>query len=120
MKRCPIVLYTLVLWGPILLSGCRKNSPALNFSIDLYLHPEAGSSDDILLQTAIRKNLAAEPLTARGVYARVLDGHAALYGSLKTPQAIARAGEIASLTKVTLNDGKTLAVTDVKNLVRQE
>ncbi|HZT28960.1 MAG TPA: BON domain-containing protein [Bryobacteraceae bacterium] len=100
-------------------AGCRKNQTLGTLAVDIYLHPESGSSEDILLQTAIRENLVANAATERGVYARVLNLQVVLTGSVSTASARDEAAKVAQGTRVTVND-KTLAPKEVTNLVKVE
>jgi hypothetical protein len=99
------------------LAGCRKNPKLGTLALDVYLHPEAGSSDDTLLETAIRKNLSADQLTAQGVYVRVLNREVVLTGEAASAEAQQKAGEIAAATKVTVND-QTITPQHVTNLIK--
>ncbi len=100
--------------------ACGKGSRPLNLALDVYLHPEAGSSDDILLQTAIRKNLAASETTARGVYVRVLDLHVVLSGTVESAASRDEAIRIAKATKVVINDGTSISPSEVKSMIQVE
>lgn len=101
------------------LAACRKNQKLGTLSLDVYLHPEAGSSDDILLETAIRKNLSENKLTAQGMYVRVLNREVVLTGQASNAQAQQKAGEIAAAARVTIND-QTLTPQHVTNLIKVE
>ena len=41
----------------LMLTGCAKKLPEASLGVDVYLHPEAASVDDILLQAAIQKKI---------------------------------------------------------------
>ena len=100
-------------------AGCRKNAKLGTLSVDLYLHPESGSSEDVLLETAIRKNLNDTPATQRGIYARVLDLRVVLSGTVSTAAIRDQAEKIAAGTRVTVNE-KAISPQSVNNLVKVE
>ena len=62
----PVALAALVL------AGCQKNQNLGTVAVDLYIHPESASSDDVLLQTAIRRGLDADELTRLHIHVRVV------------------------------------------------
>ena len=99
--------------------GCQKNPKLGTLSIDLYLHPEAGTPEDLLLESAIRKNLNDNDVTKSGIYARVLDQHVVLTGTVSSAGASQQAEKLATDTKVAVND-KVLAPKGVTNLVKVE
>lgn len=111
------IIVILLLALPFL--GCRKNGRLGTLAVDIYLHPESGSSEDILLQTAIRKNLGEHKGTDRGVYARVLDLRVVLSGTVAKAAMRDEAEQIARSTRVTLNE-TAITPKDVTNRIRVE
>jgi hypothetical protein len=66
-----------------MLVGCPKKLPRADLGVDLYLHPEAASVDDVLLQAAIRKKIADSlPGRAGLVHVRSIDKVIFLSGSV--------------------------------------
>jgi len=105
--------------GLMLLSGCRKNQNLGRVDVDLYIHPESASSDDILLQTAIRRGLDADSLTKQHVHVRVVGMQVVLTGNVAQEAASRKAVEIALATQVQINQGPILKADNdhLKNLV---
>ena len=103
----------------ILLAGCQKNQQLGTVAVDLYIHPESASSDDILLQTAIRRGLDADEQTKQHVHVRVVGMQVVLTGNVAKEIASKRASEIALATQVQINQGAVLKADDqhLKNLV---
>lgn len=102
------------------MGACTKQGKLapVDLNVDLYLHPESGSSEDVLLQTAIRRNLAKAELY--GVYVRVLDLHAVLTGTVDKAATKQRALEIARETEVKVDTSiKAAAVRDLVKLEGQ-
>jgi hypothetical protein len=99
-------------------AGCSRNKDLGTLMVDVYVHPEAGSAEDILLQTAIRRKLAVEGRASRGVHARVSDGRLVLSGTVATEEARRRAEEIASATRIVIDNESPIAVREVTNLIR--
>lgn len=109
----------LVLLLALACAGCRKNPKLGTLAVDIYLHPESGSSEDILLQTAVRKNLSDHKATERGVYARVLDQRVVLSGTVATAGARQEAEQVARSTRITLNES-VITPKDVTNRIQVE
>ena len=103
----------------IVLSGCQKNPKLGRVDVDLYIHPESASPDDVLLQTAIRRGLDADDQTRQRVHVRVVGMQVVLTGNVSRAVASKRAADIALATQVRINDGPVLQ-TDaarLKNLI---
>ena len=96
-------------------TGCRKKLG--NLTLDVYIHPESGTPDDILLTTTIRKEFANNPLTANGVYVHVLNLHVVLAGTVSTAEARDAAYGIADAAKIVVNNVVITRV-DVANLIK--
>jgi osmotically-inducible protein OsmY len=80
----------------------------VDLGVDLYLHPESGAADDLILQAAIRKKLLDTlPRESAIVYVRVVERSVYLSGSVKTDQLKAQAKEAAEKIDIVL-DGKPL------------
>jgi BON domain len=101
----------------IAVTGCVRKAKLGTLAVDIYLHPEAGSMEDTLLLTAVRKSLSENKLTASGIYARVLERKVVLTGSVTSQQAKDTAAALALEARVTLNDKETIAPSDVINRI---
>jgi len=113
-----VVLQNLVTCAAILailtLAGCHKKS-TIGLDVDLYLHPEAATPDDLLLQTAIQKQLSSNDITKNSlIHVRVVDRIAFLNGSVGTQGEKQRANEIAHGVTVTV-DQSTIRPKEVQN-----
>ena len=95
--------------------GCGRKTKLGTLAVDVYLHPEAGSPEDTLLLTAVRKSLSENKLTASGIYARVLDRKVVLTGKVTSQQAKDTAGTLAHQARVVLNDKEAIFPSDVVN-----
>jgi hypothetical protein len=100
------------------LTGCQKNPKLGTVAVDLYIHPESSSSDDVMLQTAIRGKLEADAAIAGHVQVRVVDLQAVLTGNVAKKDASDKAEQIARATKVTVDNDKPIVVNKVTNLVK--
>ena len=73
----------------VALSACQKNPKLETVAVDVYIHPESSSSDDVMLQTAIRGKLDADNLTAGFVQVRrggpAGGAHRATWGRKRPP-----------------------------------
>jgi hypothetical protein len=94
--------------------GCgRKN--AVGIDVDLYLHAEATSPEDLLLQTAIQDQIDKNATTHNSlIHVRVVDKIAFLDGSVETEKEKGEAENIARNTAVAVN-GAAIKVTDVRS-----
>ena len=103
----------------VLLAGCRKNQKLGRVDLDLYIHPESASSDDILLQTAIRRGLDADEQTKNHVHVRVVGMEVVLTGNVAKEAASKRAADIALATQVQINQDPPLRADSqhLKNLI---
>jgi hypothetical protein len=109
----------MVLLLALACAGCQKNPKLGTLSIDLYLHPESGTPEDLLLEAAIRKNLNDNESTRKGIYARVLDLRVVLSGTVASAAASGQAEKLANDTRVTVNE-KVVAPKGVTNLLKIE
>jgi osmotically-inducible protein OsmY len=92
----------------LLLTSCAKTLPRADLGVDVYLHPEAATVDDILLQAAIQKKIG-ESLPGRSglVHVRAVDRIVFLSGSVATDDDLKKA--IASASNIDLKiDGKPI------------
>ncbi len=81
-----------------------RNKPVVGLDVDLYLHPEAAQGDDLILQTAIQKELATNPATLEGVlHVRVVDGIIFLSGTVKDKEMKSAVEDLVVKTEVTVN-----------------
>lgn len=103
----------------ILFCGCQRNPKLGRVDVDLYIHPESASSDDILLQTAIRRGLEADEQTRLRVHVRVVAAQVVLTGNVSKEPAKKRAADIALATQVQINQGDVLKADSghLKNLI---
>jgi len=98
--------------------ACRKDPQLGTVALDVYIHPESSSSDDVILQTAIRNKLEADTVTAGHVQLRVVGLLVVLTGDVSKKEASDRAEQIARNTKVTIDNDKPLIAENVKNLIK--
>jgi len=97
--------------------ACKKDPQLGTVALDVYIHPESSSSDDVILQTAIRNKLEADAMTAGHVQLRVAGLLVVLTGDVSKKVASDRAEQIARNTKVTIDNDKPLVAESVKNLI---
>ncbi|HUI57372.1 MAG TPA: BON domain-containing protein [Bryobacteraceae bacterium] len=100
------------------LTGCQKNPKLGTVALDVYLHPESSSSEDVMLQSAIRNKLEADPMTAGHVHVRVVGLEAVLTGDVSKKEASDKAEQIARSTKVTVDNDPPIVAEKVKNLIK--
>ncbi|MFY9728806.1 MAG: BON domain-containing protein [Bryobacteraceae bacterium] len=115
MSRYSLIVMMLL---AIALPACKKNPKLGTVAVDVYIHPESSSSDDVMLQTAIRTKLDADTLTAGKVQIRVAGLLAVLTGDVSKREASERAEEIARNTKVTVDNNPPIVAENVKNLIK--
>ncbi len=98
-----------------LTAGCGGRPARVDLGVDLYLHPDASSPEDLILQAAIRRKLVnALPDDSGAVYVRVIDGVVFLTGSVRSAQVKSRVQELAENIDVAL-DGQPLKPKAVRN-----
>ena len=102
----------------IALPACKKNPQLGTVGVDVYIHPESSSSDDVMLQTAIRTKIEADVLTAGHVQIRVAGLMAVLTGDVSKKEASDEAEKIAHNTKVTVDSNPPIVAENVKNLIK--
>jgi hypothetical protein len=102
----------------VALPACRKNTKLGTVGVDVYIHPESSSSDDVMLQTAIRSKIEADTLTAGNVQVRVVGLVVVLTGNVSKKEASDKAEQIARTTRVTVDSNPPLVFSDVKNLIK--
>ncbi len=112
-----------VLCASAILAACQKNPPlpppALGtLAVDLYIHPESAGAEDVLLQTAIRRRLSADPATAAHVQVRVVSLEVVLTGNVPRKDVSERAEQIARTTKVTVDGDPPIVAGPIKNLIK--
>ena len=91
-----------------LLAGCSQRSNRVDLGVDLYLHPQSGNAEDLILQAAIRKKiLDTLPPNSGIVYVRVVEKIVFLSGTLKSDQVKSLARETAEKVDIRL-DGAPL------------
>lgn len=115
MPRSFLPLLPVFLIG---LAGCHKNPKLGTVAVDVYIHPESSSSNDVMLQMAIRGKLANDPLTAGKVQIRVVGLLAVLTGDVAKKDASDRAEQIARQTKVTVDGDPPLVAQTVTNQIK--
>ena len=102
----------------VALPACKKNPKLGTVAVDVYIHPESSSSDDVMLQTAIRIKLDADALTAGKVQIRVAGLLAVLTGDVSKKEAADKAEQIARNTKVTIDNNPPIVADNVKNMIK--
>ncbi len=102
----------------VALPACKKNPKLGTVAVDVYIHPESSSSDDVMLQTAIRTKLDADTLIAGKVQIRVAGLLAVLTGDVSKRDASDRAEQIARNTKVTVDNNPPIVAENVKNFIK--
>lgn len=105
------LLWLLILAA--LLLGCRKKS-AIGLDVDLYLHPESASPDDVLLQVGIQKELSKNE-DLRLIHVRVVDEIVFLSGTVRKPDQKQTAGETAESTEIIVNNKDRVRAKEVRN-----
>jgi hypothetical protein len=100
------------------LPACKKNPKLGTVAVDVYIHPESSSSDDVMLQTAIRTKLDADALTAGKVQVRVAGLLVVLTGDVSKKEASDKAEQIARNTRVTVDNNPPIVAETVKNLTK--
>lgn len=115
MSRYSLLVVLLLAVAP---TACKKNPKLGTVAVDVYIHPESSSSDDVILQTAIRTKLDADTLTAGKVQIRVAGLLAVLTGDVSKKDASDRAEQIARNTKVTVDNNPPIVVENVKNFIK--
>jgi osmotically-inducible protein OsmY len=105
----------LVLALGLLLAGCSQQDRRVDLNVDLFLHPQAASADDLLLLAAVRKRLIeSRPSDAGLLHVRVAQGVVFLSGTASTEQARAEIEKTALSTEVAVN-GSSLRPQRVRN-----
>jgi BON domain len=113
-RHTALVCGVLIALAVAVTTGCGKKN-RIGLDVDLYLYPEAASGDDLLLQTAVRKQLSENSATQKSlIHARVVDKIVFLTGTVATQEEKDAADRLAHQTIVTLN-GVSLRVSDVKD-----
>jgi len=103
MKRLAAVA---VVFG--FLAGCSQRPTRVDLGVDVYLQPQSGVAEDLILQAAIRKKIQETMAKNAGVvYVRVVERIVYLTGSVKTEEDKKRAREAAELVNVQI-DGAPL------------
>lgn len=93
-----------VLAALMLLAACHRKN-VIGLDVDLYLHPEAANPDDLLLQTAIQRQINRDVTTKDSlIHVRVVERIAFLAGTVRTQAEKQKATEIAQAINVTVND----------------
>lgn len=107
----------LLLLSVVISGSCRKKT-TLGLDVDLYLYPEAAGPDDLLLQTAIRKQLDQNAVTQDSlIHVRVVDKIVFLTGSVDTQREKDEADNLARNTIVTVN-GLSLKASEVRDDIK--
>jgi hypothetical protein len=92
----------------LMLVGCGNKLPQADFGVDIYLHPEAASVDDLILQAAIQKKIA-ESLAGRAglVHVHAIDKVIFLSGSVASDDDLKKAVDAARTIDLKV-DGKAI------------
>jgi osmotically-inducible protein OsmY len=108
-------LVGLFLASALTLSACGSRKNPIAVEMDLYLHPEAGSLDDLILKAAVQKRLTeGEGQERRGLHVRVSEAVVTLSGSVASDAERQRVERLARETRVEIN-GAVIAVREVKS-----
>jgi len=101
----------------MILTGCaERNKPVVGLDVDLYLHPESTQGDDLILQSAIQKELSADPATRNDIiHVRVIDGIIFLSGTVRNQSDKLMAEDLAAKIEVTVNGRSVRASGPVKS-----
>lgn len=82
-------------------AACGGNPARVELDVDLYLHPDSASPNDVLLQTAILKRIRENiALQSEAIHVRSFEDVVFLSGSVRDPCSSNTAGEIARTTSV--------------------
>ena len=102
--------------------GCsRRQRPLAALDVDLYLHPEAASADDLILQTAIQNRLVSNEFTRSAViHVRVIDRTVFLSGNVDSAKVKDEAARVAESTEITLNGESIKPAIPVRNSISSE
>lgn len=106
----------------VLSIGCsRRQRPLAALDVNLYLHPEAASADDLILQTAIQKRLAGNEATrSAAIHVRVIDRTVFLSGDVDSMKTKDEATKIAESTEISLNGESVKPSLPVRNSINVE
>lgn len=113
-SRSTVAMWVTLLAALTLHTGCHKKN-IVGLSVDVYLHPEAGTPDDLLLQTAIQKQIDVNDVTKNSlIHVRVVDRIAFLTGTVRTQAEKQKANDIAQAINLSVNQDliRTQAVHD--------
>ena len=106
--------HLIALLSAVLLTVCAGRPAKVDLGVDLYLHPDSASPDDVMLQAAIHKRVSQhESLRRDLIHVRVFELNVFLTGTVKDPCARNTAEQIARTTEVTLG-GDSGDVTTVR------
>jgi hypothetical protein len=106
MWRCAVLFLALFALG------CPKK-PVVSLGVDLYLHPEASTPDDVMLQAAISKKIGTELAPHGGlVHVQVVESVVFLSGSVVSDGDRQKAHAIAQDINLSL-DGVRIATKGV-------
>jgi hypothetical protein len=87
----------------LVLSSCGGNPARVELGVDLYLHPDSASPDDVLLQTAIVKRISEDAeLSGEAIHVRSFEEVVFLSGTVRDACSSGEAAEIARTTTVTV------------------
>lgn len=119
MKPASILILGLV--ASISFACTRRQQPLAALDVNLYLHPEAASADDLILQTAIQKRLARNDATrSAGIHVRVIDRTVFLSGDVDSIKTKDEATRIAESTEISLNGESIKPSLPVRNSINVE
>ena len=100
----------------VLLTACGGKKTHVGLEVDLYMHPEASSPNDLLLQSAIRKQLKETEHTQQSlIHVRVSDSIVFLSGTVKTQEIKDAATAVATDTVVSVSNQPGSRATQVIN-----
>jgi BON domain-containing protein len=101
-------------------AGCHRKN-AVGIDVDVYLHPEAADSEDLLLQTAIQKQFDENPaIRDKLIHVRVVDRIVFLSGTVESQKEKEAAEGIARNTSVAVNGVTIKASESVRSSITVE
>jgi hypothetical protein len=99
-------------------SACGERPARIELGVDVYLHPDSASPDDVLLQTAIARRISEETrLAEEAIHVRSFETIVFLSGSVRDACASGAAGALAQATTVSVDGGPPLRASRVENAI---
>jgi osmotically-inducible protein OsmY len=100
------------------LGACGNNPARVELGVDVYLHPDSASPNDVLLQTAIARSISANTeLSEEAIHVRSFETVVFLSGSVREACASDDAGALAQATTVSVDGGPPVRARRVENAI---